>query len=147
MVAELCTRNQLRSTFVAVVSEGAPALELFNLHSEHMSQDYVFHQGVDAKTANQLLLTDLQSKFESCGKTMQQLGLPSPTHQSGEILRQCIMFPQEKQKSFSLNLVQKLNPEQKHFFNEITRKLQSKKGGAFFLDGAGGIQSIIINRH
>ena len=44
LVASFCTPNQLRTTFIAIMNEGAPAQELYPLHLEYMKKDFIYHQ-------------------------------------------------------------------------------------------------------
>ena len=68
-IAGLCTPYELRTLFVILVSEGAPASILYEQHWPYMSKDMKLNRNLSEELAKNELLCDLQSRFERQWKT------------------------------------------------------------------------------
>ena len=77
-IADLCSPYQLRTLFVILVSEGAPANILFEQNFVYMAKDMKLKGNLTDDMAKNELLCDIQSRLEACGKTMESVGLPEP---------------------------------------------------------------------
>ena len=83
-IADVCTPYQLRTLFVILVSEGAPANILFEQHYNYMAKDMQLNRNPSDEVAKNELLCELQVRLEACGKTMENLGLPEPVNFTSE---------------------------------------------------------------
>ena len=129
-VTDLCTPYQLRCLFVILISEGAPAKEIFDTFKDYLKQDYVVNHGMLEPEAMNAVLFDIEQKLEIIGK--------SPEFASSEIGRQRLMYNEAQcWKKFEESQAV-FNEEQKDFFAKIHQMLNGVGGEPLFLEGPAG---------
>lgn len=130
--------RQLRFLFVLLITEGAAALSLFNLHKEFMQADFQLNRKLSSLLAENELLKDISLRLEAYSKLLSNYNLPLPQDDSTEIDKERLRHNAQQNHSTSVEAVSHLNLEQSAIFNNIRKHIDNASPGAFYLNSGPG---------
>jgi hypothetical protein len=160
------TARLLRILFAIILLENGPAnpLLLWSTHADKLSDDCKWRlqqRGVDNPTDEQafsLALHDLNKILLQSGKTLQDFGLPLPTHIFGDfdgtiphVIAEQISFNRQHLDDMWHRCLLSSNKDQRAAFEAVNNAYESNQPGIFFIDGPGGtgktfVENMILAR-
>jgi hypothetical protein len=123
-----CTPPQLRSLFVTLTTEGYATMKIWD---DPAMRDNL-SDGLDAASAGealQLLLQDLQQRFNVCGKSLSDYGFPDPIDHLTELDIEHLRFPHSTQSNL-FNCLEAQYPsthEQQVIIDKVIEAVESKQ--------------------
>ena len=147
--ASLKFGDVLRRFFVTLIIYVKPAdpNKLWNTHKEQLAADWLRDTNKE-KAENKVLLW-LRNNLASHDITLKQLGIPEPVEEVKSLPRlieQELAFDKDKEIDKAINAVEKMNVEQKTFFDAVIKAINNKNGSLFFLDAPGGTgKTFVLN--
>ena len=81
---------------------------------------------------------------------LKTLGIPEPEEIIDEkissLIREESNFDQKEQRDKTIEKIEKMNKDQRHFFDRVLESINSDDGGIFFLDASGGTgKTFVLN--
>jgi len=148
------TGQQLRHLFAVILTECGPAnpLLLWERHALQLSDDCESrlkrYHNIHAPTDDQissLALHELNEILLRSGKSLQDFGLPVPTHQFvrvdqnlPRIIAEERAYERQQLDGMWQRCLADSNPDQRAAFEAVIAAYESGQGGVFFIDGPGG---------
>jgi hypothetical protein len=146
------TGRQLRQLFSVILLECAPIspLLLWNTHARNLSDDCRWRlqqQNIADPTNEQILslaLQDLSKHLQRSGKSLQDFGLPLPTHDFDDaqniprVIAEETSYDRQRLDEMWRTSLDVSNQDQRAAFDAVVDAYESGQGGVFFIDGPGG---------
>ena len=133
---EFSTARELRQLFVTLVLHGAPAAQLWEIFEDDFSLDFATTMTRNASATAALKHIDLM--LAKHGRSTNQSGLPTVTHDNTEYDRLLNAFNRSEQAEVYRDMSPNLTNEQKHIFDKVTTNALHNKGGVYMIDAPAG---------
>ena len=134
----MCSPRQLRFLFILLITEGAAALTIFNIHKEYMQADFELNNKLPSHLAENEMLKDLSLRLESYSKHLSDYNLPLPHDDSTEVDKERLPHNVQRNRNLSTKAITHLNLEQITVFNDLRNHIDNEIPGAFYLNGGPG---------
>ena len=147
--ASLKFGDALRNFFVTLLIYVNPSnpRKLWDKHKDQLAADWVKDITLE-KAVNRTLLW-LRDKLASHEITLRQLNLPEPEDDKPflpKLLEQELSYNKDEERELAKEAIQKMNREQRVFFDKVLDSISREQGGLFFLDAPGGTgKTFVLN--
>ena len=142
--------EQLRCLFLSILLFIKPSnpCQFWENHKDKLSEDWIKEHG--KKKAINMVLMWLKNHLRLHEIELKTLGIPEPQEMIDEkissIVREESNFDQQEQRDKTIEKIEKMNRDQRQFFDRVLESINSDNGGIFFLDAPGGTgKTFVLN--
>ena len=141
--------DTLRNFFVSLLIYLKPSnpFKLWEDHKHQLAADWIKTNSLEEGT--DMVLVWLRDHLGMYEVTLKSLGIPEPKEKTGNVpklIEQELRFDHETERNKALTATDKMNDEQKTFFDSVISAINKGRGGLFFLDAPGGTgKTFVLN--
>ncbi|TFY77073.1 hypothetical protein EWM64_g6940 [Hericium alpestre] len=137
-IQSLRTPGQLRFLFTELISDGTPALPIWNAFHAHLAQDFAQTMSLDL-AMNEVLLI-VAAALDERGQSLADFGLPCPTEHSREVTRELQRWSvfQDGYRVSAAARVASMNLEQRHIYDRIMTAVKNDQPLVLFMQARAG---------
>lgn len=128
--------HQLRSLFVTLILDGAPASKLWGEFQGSLCEDLTFR--LTREEALDEALRQIDLKLQLHGKTNVQVNLPAAIHTETELQRMRAAFNSDNCLQYADTHEPRLTEEQRQVYTTVLQSVRTNKGQAYMIDAPAG---------